>query len=513
MKRKKLKKTRVLESSDTSDTSEENVTQNTISINKTLKVVVNKSPPAKSKTATVKQTENMASRSSEKVTKQTNASINPKNTQTTTTKAPSASSPALLGYVKDIKNRDNIKEAMRNIYHVIHPKDAAVKLTNTGNKSSKKEGGVASESTMNKGTPTTEDSSSSSNKANATKSKASTTSTNVSSPAKSPVKRGRPKKVDSPLTEQDIRNKNKPSAKPNKRKQNDDKETMASNNNNNVDAMEVDIPVESVDLDLGAGSAGNTRTSVAKKGSNASQDSGSKETVLSVFSQIRLLQPSRFKQKDGTAASTREQDSTMSASDKHTQQSNSTSVDFSKEKRQTPSTLDLHAATSSSGKATELSGSASKQNTAKATKSKQKKADSNTSGNSGDKGRKLSLKEYQAKKHSKRSSSSTDEGLFLEFIKVPNASELVKGKTPAPVKTSSSTDNATIIPPQKTALHRQTSLDTDRMRPDQLATNPDVLGNILQTFEQPQENSSAAGRSSTSQNDTTQRTEVKDYSG
>ena len=109
-------------------------------------------------------------------------------------------------------------------------------------------------------------------------------------------------------------------------------------------------------------------------------------------------------------------------------------------------------------------------------KNKKEKAGNN-------KNRKLSIKEYQAKKHH-GSSSSNDEGMMLEFTRLPSASSI--SKTQGPIRSEKSSDNAVIhVPTTKqqttmTEASRKTSSSSlSRVPNEQLASGGDVVGNIL----------------------------------
>ena len=108
--------------------------------------------------------------------------------------------------------------------------------------------------------------------------------------------------------------------------------------------------------------------------------------------------------------------------------------------------------------------------------------------NSSNKSRKLSLKEYKAKKH--HGSSSNDEGMVLEFTRLPSSSSI--SKTTGPIRTEKSSDNAVIlVPAAKPGAAAETSRKISssssknnahvsaRVPNEQLASGGDMIGNIL----------------------------------
>ena len=102
------------------------------------------------------------------------------------------------------------------------------------------------------------------------------------------------------------------------------------------------------------------------------------------------------------------------------------------------------------------------------------------------KNRKLSLKEYKAKKHH-HSSSSNDEGMVLEFTRLPSASSI--SKTTGSIRSEKSTDNTIIhLPAAKPAIESNKKNSSNRNSAhatskipssEQLASSGDVIGNIL----------------------------------
>ena len=104
------------------------------------------------------------------------------------------------------------------------------------------------------------------------------------------------------------------------------------------------------------------------------------------------------------------------------------------------------------------------------------------------KNRKLSIKEYQAKKNH-GGSSSNDEGMMLEFTRLPSASSI--SKTQGPIRNEKSSDNAVIHVPttrQQTTGEPSRKLSSSgkkcytsqpKVPNEQLASGGDVVGNIL----------------------------------
>lgn len=419
---------------------------------------------------------------------------------------------------KDIGNRESIIHAMRNIYHVIHNNKETGNKVSADQKTPSKEDDVNKESRTSKKTTAVSKKDSSNknekkNNLNKTKTVANTSSptTSKTTPKNTPPqksstvpktsgapktststskslavpktstataqikspKRGRPRKVVTPDVDSDT------TGKPSAPKINKTQKKAAENTTNTTVASKniTDKPknTESLNKHSLINNKQNDKQTIASKKSDTTKPSGddstTKDTVSSVFSEIRILQPSCCKQKDDIITDKDTSSDLLTIPSKQT----TTAVDFVKEPSKPNKQLDKV--------------------------SKVKKTAESSSTN--DKGRKLSLKEYQAKKHSKRNSSSTDDGLFLEFTKVPSVSELSTGKSAAPIKATKSVDNVTILPSQssKSSTQRKASMDAERLPQDQLATNPDVLGNILQSFDQTTDSSAEPRRSSTSQND------------